>query len=815
MINKKIKVVLILGLVFGFQILSSPQAISQNALSPPVEKFYPNPYQLAFEDKVTSYEGKGYEWFVYANRKDAPILDNTYKVVSRTKYLEKFKCVERKKNHLKVISTLTEKKRGWMDMRHLIMLSRPIKNHYGVLQKVFLKVNLSEVNNQSEGIDILRFRNGPGAEKEGYDFLVRADEINRVHTLFFYVYGIHFKDDKLNNYQKLDDFKNADFFLVGDQVAVNAEDIEKGSIRGWIPREAAVMWDTRQALEEEPVKEGERPEAHKFENRTDLLSYYQISDPKVRAERIAELTNQGKAEKDSGKGPPRLGQTLRYMVLRPSFKGMDTAYIGFSGGGSSSDQNKIKIIESSQDTLAKWQKGSEFVDLFFLIDGTQSMEDPIMAAGQVIQALVRDIQKESKIKLNIQAALYRDKSEGDAGYEAWNKDVDNELPIWLLKLKENKRIFSNEGDDYPEALFYGIENALDNWNFSHDFSMRILLILGDAGDRNSSGIRDIANSMKGKKVLPLSIHFNHALQDYDPRRIGAICGDNLRLNLFTSRNEFMNYSKSKERKAMCAYLEQLTELNGYFYGRTPDLISVPSLRSDKLGEELDKYVRDIVDQANKSIELIRKIRQGQLSLQEAADSESDSTSKLGMGLFKAQIEILRQSNPELAALISEKPELGFLRGHVAVKTIENLTITRPILLLSSGEVGRIFSRIQDIRHEHRDCNPDVQDTVLKEAMTTILGDLLQINTRGVTDEELRKWFEITIKGDHTYVGIPDIIDAMCKNPQLWGKFLNKLEKAEDFLGRLRTEYPEERKYLDIHGAPYFWIYPEEIFPSFK
>jgi flagellar hook-basal body complex protein FliE len=781
-------------------------AFSGNELFMPNEAFYPNPYSLMTENTIESF--KGHDWYVYSNKKRAEILNENGQLLRHTKYLERFKAVERVNSFLKVISVNDNSEAGWIDMRDLILLGRPIKNEYSVLQKVFLKVKLKEAANSAAGINSLRFRDGPGEpNKEDYKYLIKKDEINKVSSLFFYIYGVHFNDEKKNEdiinsrYININIFKDADYFLIGQQVSLSPEDIKRSAteknkaIRGWIPRSSVVLWDNRQALQD--IK-SEHRDAHKFKYYDNLLKYFKFSSDKKREHFITELVNNKDADKDIGAGNPKSGQALRYLVLFPEkLDEIQYAYIGYTG--------EHQGIAKQQETLGKIQEGFNYLDIFFLIDATKSMGIPIKAAANVVNNLITSFKKDKSISLKLNAAVYRDESEKSRVYDEWDKRKNRNLADWLANVKAK----SKSSDDYQEALFTGIKRALSGWNFSHDFSTRILIILGDAGDNGRGGLNvsSVANLLEEKNVLPLSIHFNHALHRIKNSK-EAVC-DDAKLRSYSK-----DYRSSKERMAMCSYIEQMEKLNRHFYHKTPELINIPSMKGDDFEKRLKVSVEDIVKKAKNSIESIRAVRQGQKSLSEVYKETEKTSSSITAGLFMAQMEMLRKKHPELADIITKRPELGFVNAYIGIKEKKH-DITRPVLLLSAGELGRIISSIEAVTQYHRSCNPEIKDKILKQAMAIIVGELLQVNPHSITDEEVRNWFNIAIPDDRTYVGTFDILETMCNNPELWAGFLKKLEKARHFLNRLLSERPEDRIYRDINTLSYFWIYPEEIFPTVK
>ena len=830
--------------VFIFALLIYTDFSASQAPPPPMpdKKFYPNSFELMVERDIEGYEG--YDWVVFANKKGVTLTNDVGRTVSKAKFLEPFKVVDRRfeERKVKVVPFPDGGAGGWVDMCDLILHDQAIRSSIRVPHKIFLKVKLREATDAAEGVDLLRFRNGPGeGGGKQYDYLIKREEVNRVGSIFLYLYGVHFQTnddlqryldlldrcrrDKLPECMDLDLFKGADYYLVGAPLSVSTENIKNdNAIRGWLPKEAAVLWHTRQALETTETK-GRMPEAHRFNKRPDLLEYFGIPDSQGRSEFIKKLVEEDKAERDDGSRTKKSGQELRYLVLENNErKGIASAYVGYSGAGYSvgkEEKAEKENVAKAHETMAKWQSGSKYVDLFFLIDGTKSMGDALVDVSNVVEGALDNLKKDPSFQLNYHAAVYRDRSEGKQQYVEWDRQTQPDLAKWLRAVKP----ISDPLDDFSEALFESIDKTLQNWSFSHEFSTRILFILADAGDDDDNKpidkkISDTVKLLKEKCVLPLVLHFNHPLDKIDPNKIGAICDlKDIRPVMFRSREEFDAYTQSKEYKAMCEFKSQMRKVNESMYARAPNMHPVPTLEEGALEKKLENYVQNVVLKTSWMIEELKKIRQGQKSVLDIYQefehaSESSESSAFTGGLFQAQFEMLRERHPELAEVLEKQPELAFLNAYMPVKD-KNHRIMRPVLFISAAEIGRILTHIQTLHNEHRTCTPDAPSMTLKVSMLSVLGDLLQIPPNLVTDEQLDDWFDIILKGDASFVGAPDILKELCKNRDNWDHFLNKLKMAERYLIEIEKKRPEDITYIDLNDARYYWIYPEDIFPSLK
>ncbi len=784
---------------------------------------YPNPYVLMEEDDILTDERRA--WPVICNREYAPILDTPGGTVRfEANYLEIFEVLDREDGYLQIFSKTRENITGWMDMRHLILTQQAIMDPYkSVYHKVFLKVRLQGEGETESGLNSLRFRAGPGegiepgmekAQEESYYFLTDQDERVRDGSLFFYVYGIHFNtNEKTDDYQDASKFKDADYFLVGETQSISLTDIDHGVIFGWIPRSAAVLWDTRQALEKVANRPEEDWDAHKFISRTLLYQYFSLSNQQEKQLFLEDNSEQ--IVRDFGEDSLQSGQDLRDIVLQVGygereFAGVTSESIGYIGRYNQGGRG------TQQSFLAQLQEGAKNVELFFLVDATLSMGPCLEAVTKVTQKIITQLQTED-LNIKVRGAVYRDVSEDYGRYEEWEPSTDPSLYQWF----QEKEAYSIKGDDYYEDLFNAINQAIDGWsnNFFHPLSVRVMIILGDAGNATDDGIYSILEKFTDNMIFPLAIHFAH------PHR--------------KSEDTVL------EQNAMNAFINQLNFIHQRIY-TMEELQSVRSMPEEALTGNLEIYATSVSNTFVQIIKELPKVRRGQKSfcdtlcevtyesaielipncksscsseetflqyLQNYAPQPQDGASESNIGIALAYLNALKKDNPELWEYVKNRPEASFSEGFVAVRK-NGRPITQPILLLEVAELELIKQAISNIRTKHRFCS-DVQNReLLIKAMSTILGEALQTNPDAVSVEKLNRWLETSIvDAERSFLGVDEIITEMCQNG-LWEKFLSKLENAEQTIVDLvYKERPESRLYRDMQGSPYFWVYPEELFPQ--
>jgi hypothetical protein len=793
-------------------VLASQPSLAQ--MSRPDHQYYPNPYSLMTRDSIEF--NKGINWYVLGNRKNASISQSIGgSVVNRAGYLELFSVEARKGKYLKVKSLGRENVVGWMDMRHLILLQQCIKApDTMVFHKIFIRVRVDEPGPFEPGLNSLRFRNGPGEGGMEYDFLTSPEETVREGGLFFYLYGVHFKDRQIN-YQDTFQFNNADYFLIGDQPSFSISGrLDESGIRGWLPRRSVVFWNTRQALEVVP---GRLPHAHKFRTRPLLYKYFDQKDYESRR-RFIEM-HSDEIIIDNGEAPPVHGQELRNIVLGVEHKygNLTSEYIGYTG------KNQYST-GSQQSFLADLHEGASHIEIFFLIDATQSMKPCLDAASWVIKQIMNKT-KDKDINLTFHGAVYRDISAGKLRFEEWDPAQNPVISSWFNHIHEFDTPQDNE---FEESLFYGIKQSIKSWRsqFKHRLSVRVMVILGDTGD-NGKGpyLEEIVSLMKENMILPLAIHFKHEIKESAaPSQVEA------------------------EKKAIAKFFKDIKDIYTCIYD-LPELIEIKSVEASSIERELERYINAAVSTVSEFVKKMPQIRLGQKSIKdqlcEMAYSSQDKIlrackacktvedllrflenhppkgknivfSKAHAGFFAAYMNQLGRQNQDLKKMVVSYPETGFSSAYMALKQ-GNISFARPVLLLSLYELQDINYAIEEILTRYRYCEDKRTHQLLVKAMATILGEVLQVDPSQVSREELQRWFKLAVDPERTFLGTPQILESLCSrnNRNIWINFLRKLEKAKQFIRNLETTKSISRFYLDSQATPYFWVYPEEIFPPLE
>lgn len=820
--------------------------------SAPDSRDWPNPYKMLKAKKING--NKGWKWEVFAAYKGAPLERGNGSLVGKegsahalddvrpADFLEGFSVINHMVTKLQVRS-MVDQRVGWMDMRDLLVFARPIRTLRDITLKAFLRIDLGRrgmdiVQGEERGIDLLRFRDGPGIPGHGndYKYLISQNDVNQVSSLFLYIYAVHFSNDKqmtiaemkedIDNYFELyNNLDNVDYVLLGTSLSFNAEDLPTGEIiRGWLPAAAVQYWGTRQAVEAVPGTP-----AHLFKNKTDLLKYFDLASQQRQAF-FHELEVEGKVQRATGEAINLRGQDMRYLVLERSTQPIHTVLAGVSDiaqrdGEQSTSQDEPTIREQRSQlnqTLARAQLASTYLDLFFLVDGTTSMEGPVESAAKVIENLLEQTRSMRDVKVSIRAGVFRDQSDTtNPVFEDWDSRWGRPAD-WLRILLKEGRICSGTDEDFDESLLYGIRSAIRAWkpHFKHPNSLRVMFVLGDAGDNSKAletAMAATRNSVNGEDIHILPIHFNHPLKDDSNKQLGplsqlsAICEEEqwrIRISdmyesSYAAEKAMDKYKSSFERIAMCNFIEQMAELAKI------DSDMVRSL-ADNIDFVLAELTREYLSGSLNMVRVLQKVRQGRFTIKEA-EEEMGLHGDIAMGIFQHRIRQMKQHMPELSKMLEQRPDLAYSELFIAEED-GNRQLLRPVLLISQRELGKIVSSMTNFIQQYRQCTQETYKRLVAESLTTLLGEVLQLDPDLVTDNDMENWTKIAVDRETSYLGAPKLIEEYCKDNEKWVRFLARLQQAEGSLKPLLADPEHPRRFADISGVIYYWLYPEELFP---
>ena len=290
---------------------------------------------------------------------------------------------------------------------------------------------------------------------------------------------------------------------------------------GWIPINRITLWDTREALElnfdavAQANREAKNLPANVFQN---LQSAYNYAGPKNKHNAKTLKKRRISAENFSEKyWPPEI---LRYPILRRiDMKNLktderdDIYEIGFIGNtiklGAEDEKYKGEISRGEaagqQQALELTFQSFTKLDMLFVVDATSSMGPYLKAVADAIENAMQSISSSYSADWDIRfaGAIYRDYEDERSNGLFDHRDLtpdQNSVAEFYRKVKDR-----SADTDYPEALFYGLKNAISATHFRAQ-SMRYVVLISDAGNHDPDK-RGMGPERVGQSLYDNQCHF--------------------------------------------------------------------------------------------------------------------------------------------------------------------------------------------------------------------------------------------------------------------------------------------------------------------
>ncbi|WP_133513240.1 hypothetical protein [Candidatus Thiosymbion oneisti] len=343
---------------------------------------------------------------------------------------------------------------GWMERTDLLCRNRPLIENY-IERKAFIRTATGP-NDSSEPV---RSFPGPDLDDCPNPGMKGCRTLSRFELLFVFA-------------------RNPDTkrLLLAHEYYLNDDDI----LVGWVPEEQTVPWNTRLGLR--PADQVEETRMY----------------PNARAAATADDT---RAYPVKGN---RDGRWYTYphhppLLDREDVDGRAVYKVAAPGPKARIDEDPYLPNQGTGSIVAL--KGA---DVFFLIDGTESMTPHIRAVEEVASTLAeeltgdkegghrsnhyrfgfrifRDHYADTAPALDCQGGLCEKLLIDREDCSQNSRTMDESRRRFLAAIKEVKAS-SNDHNDYPNRLFAGIEQAIQDMGGCND-RLKVLIVIGDHGDR--------------------------------------------------------------------------------------------------------------------------------------------------------------------------------------------------------------------------------------------------------------------------------------------------------------------------------------------
>lgn len=517
---------------------------------------------------------------------------------------------------------------------------------------------------------------------------------------------------------------------VGSMALLSTQNTMNGKsdqvLYGWVDENSFVAWNQRSCLE--PTWEIEDVEY--FAKNGIKVNIYQDKALKNRASYIAF------SKKNSQNLDPYMyrmdGRDLRYPILDGStgdlWRCSTFSSIGNGGAinmGGDRVQKAANTINVNLDKLSK-------INIVIVIDGTKSMEKYFPAVRDAIKEVKAFFQKSDKVKVGV--LIYRDKRDGQYVTESFPfTDPQNPKLAEFLEKGGAYGIKSSSSDkSLEEALYYGINKALDTFPYNPDES-NMMFVIGDCG--NSKDYPEITKEVIERKLIAKKVSLmgfqvrNETTNEAFPMFNNNMCA----LIKGSMQGQFDELKEGVVVKAQLTknsyrFTNNATNIQNALYVGSHMYVQKGSLDV----KELIKQIEDAVVAVKDNIELKKSILVAAGNGVTANKVEFSGNSVIsGPVLEKAWLE--KRIGKSLADELTKTNSTVSFKGYTA-KTDKSSSrdYYKTVIFISREELNVLMTRLSPLYEVAMNKSNDREPYV--KAMKALVRSMLP----GISDEEMNK-----------------------------------------------------------------------------
>lgn len=544
---------------------------------------------------------------------------------------------------------------GWVPMKKLLIWHNCLANDNGIFSKALLCFNLDNARNGIEDGFGQVFKNPSNRSK----FEKGTTDLN-----FYFVMK-----------------REGDLSLLARSHTMEGIS-DKVVLYGWVNEKSYVAWNQRSCLE--PT--WEKADVEYFTDRNIHIDIFSDKNLKELATRVSYNKRDGD---DRDKYLYRMsGWPLRFPLLDDN---TSTLYNCTSFGSlngqyfydtSEEKTNPNKLAEASLEALAN-------INICLCIDGTSSMEPFYKTVSNAVKEGIRYFAKDDRVKVS--AVIYRDHTDGEYAREIFPlTKADNPAFYTFLENGGKYGIRSSAKDrTLEEAMFYGMNEALDKVGFKPEQS-NILFVIGDCGnDRDDKEIlkESLIEKLFKKKVHLMTFQVNTGNEDaytlFNHQLMDIVKG-----SLDKKYNNLMQGMSVKFKEIQDGYnFENVVNSNIYIGS-----LFFPSSGSGRMDlSKLTTLIHQSLNYCSQSVQHQKDLIAGAV------------TSNSGFNVNKANVEqkledsfIRERIGDDVYDMLKESNSLISFKGYAPRNDKSGRAFFKPVVFISSDELTALIERLAPV-----------------------------------------------------------------------------------------------------------------------
>ena len=397
-------------------------------------------------------------------------------------------------------------------------------------------------------------------------------------------------------------------------------------------------------------------------------------------------------------------------VRFPVIKMNDNGYIAtvgtistFASSGGNTSKAEFERLSNKEDSI---ESKLRRINVVFVMDGTSSMRNYYQPMAKALTEAMSQNEMQGA-NMYFGAVVYRNYADEKENQLIEKKQLTQDyksVANWLVS-QECRSI----GDSHYEAMFYGIETALDQMNWNKE-NCNFLVLVGDAAnampDQRNKTIASISKKMAEKEinfVVFQANHLDHAAYHDFPIQVQKIMLSQLEKltsrkisrSDFKLKNQVYNYKNSDPYMIISAGF-RFAEIN-----KSESESNLKVLVEDK--------IVDFKRQAEESLATLRMTIEG-------FGSSNDMT-----GFDEGAVEFLKRKGftDEDIKLLKEKNTALKIKGY-ATRTTNICDVFTPCVFMAKPELDLLIQSLSSVNSNVSE-NPrkDLQDAIKNLALSYI------------------------------------------------------------------------------------------------
>ena len=671
--------------------------------------------------------------------------------------------------------------RGWVDMNNLLLWDTCLANERGIYFKAMLCINADEHN--SSTTFGLGYRN---PKREDLSFKLSTD------MKFYFIM------------KRMDDGKS----LLATQHTMNGKQSDK-VLYAWVGKDSYVPWNQRSCIE--PNWDHEAVEHFAKKSRK-----VQIYDNKQLTGMVACTVPFKISTAEYDPYQYRMApNALRFPILDGTndLKYECSSFTSADGGGALNaiaevDQKKVQALEKLQA-----------IRLMIVIDGTKSMDKYFPAVRNAIIKGCQYFDRE-KYDLKVGVMIYRDYADGEKNLIEMRNFRDPNDPI-LHKFLETGGLYGIKSapsdKSYTEALYYGMNSALDNFTLDPSQS-NLMLVIGDCGN----ALNDTKVSQQ--EIVNKLVQKNVNLVGYQVRNFDIEAWNLFNNQILTMIKKSMDV-KFKKLNPASRVRSKISNDGQVFYNtmaKQSDLY-VGAHKYATTGTEISADV--LTDLMTQTIRTYSASVQHQLDLLIQGVQEPESVA------FTADVDkvddavgMIQLNNAWLKNILgdeafkSTKGNLVSFRGWTAKKDDADYEFFKPVIFISVQEFDELLMRLKPLKIQASKTSSSDRKPYV-DAVKGLLGTMApgmsaqEMDAKSI-DEVMNMISGLNAKSvtlsDDQSPSLQQISDELAVSAADYRTLVSNFERKYDILTQLKSS-TEYKYFREFNGAKYYWI-PVEFLP---